>query len=118
MNPAKQTVVAEGVSMFMEEMGSLMGQTSPDEEDDHDNHDKKDGSCIQSSSGLPFIGDIFKTISCVVGMASDISHTFGGDPNANPPHEGGDPEKYLWLDGKFMLQFDPQHEPDRAALEL
>ena len=76
MDPAKQTVVAEGVSMFMEEMGSLMGRTSPDEEDDHDNHDKKDGSCIRSSSGLPFFGNIFKTISCVVGMASDISHTF------------------------------------------
>jgi len=65
--------------------------------------------------------NVFKDVSeyddnHVVVVAYDRG--MGEDPNANPPHEGGDPEKYSWLDGKFMLQFDPQHEPDRAALEL
>jgi len=52
----------------------------------------------------------------VVVVAYNREH--GKDQHAKPPHEGGDPEKYSWLNGKFMLQFDPQHEPGRAALEL
>lgn len=52
----------------------------------------------------------------VVVVAYDRGHD--GDANAIPPHQGGDPENYLWLNGKFMLQFDPQHEPVKAALEL
>ncbi|KAI4607718.1 hypothetical protein J4E80_009459 [Alternaria sp. BMP 0032] len=52
----------------------------------------------------------------VVVVAYNREH--GKDQHAIPPHEGGDPEKYSWLNGKFMLQFDPQHEPGRAALEL
>lgn len=49
MDPAKETVVAEGVSMFMEEMGSLMGRTSPDDEDDDNDHLRKKAlisSCV------------------------------------------------------------------------
>ncbi|KAH6878864.1 hypothetical protein BKA58DRAFT_453093 [Alternaria rosae] len=76
MDPAKQIVVAEGFSRFMEEMGSLMGRTTPDDEDDHDDHHKKDDSCTRSSSGLRFIGNVPKTISCIIGTASDISHAF------------------------------------------
>ncbi|KAI4957472.1 hypothetical protein J4E86_004610 [Alternaria arbusti] len=52
----------------------------------------------------------------VIVVAYNREH--GKDQHAKPPHEGGDPEKYSWLNGKFMLQFDPQHEPGRAALEL
>jgi membrane-associated protease RseP (regulator of RpoE activity) len=69
-NPAKETVVVEGIDRFVKDKGSVMGRAPA-----HDSEDKST-SCTRSNSGLPFIGDIFKTISCAINMASDIGNTF------------------------------------------
>jgi hypothetical protein len=57
-----------------------------------------------------------------------IVHTYsrghGGDNNAVPPHEGGKPKHHEFMNGKFMLQYDPKHDPalggwkGQAALEV
>ncbi|KAF2875007.1 hypothetical protein BDV95DRAFT_665647 [Massariosphaeria phaeospora] len=68
----KQTAALEGIERFISHAGSIIRQTS------RDNDDKKGDSCTRSGNGLLFIGPLINTIRCVANMAANIASTVGG----------------------------------------